>query len=348
MTGFVIGCAAMLLVALAWMAVPLLRANAGEAGDSPGERRLASGIVSVAIVVIAIGMYAHLSNWNWHDAEEASAQTATVDSMLKQLEAKLAGNPEDLQGWLLLGRSNVALQRFGAAADAYQRAYDLTKGENLEAVIGLGEALALLDQNSLMGRAGELFETALAKAPTNPKALWYGSVAALQKGDLRTARDRLQGLLAQNPPEQLQAMLQRQVQDLNEQLGESAEGAQAGASAAQNRVIRVAVSIAPAIQQQLTGSTPLFILARDPAAPGPPLAVERHDSSELPLTVELTSADAMVPSRTIANAARVQVVARLSLSGAPQERTGDFFGQADYDFSKDTGTLQIIIDRAVP
>jgi hypothetical protein len=38
----------------------------------------------------------------------------------------------------------------------------------------------------------------------------------------------------------------------------------------------------------------------------------------------------------------------LSLSGAPQERSGDFFGEADYDFSKDTGPLQILIDRTVP
>lgn len=351
MTGFLIGCAAMLLVALALIALPLLRTSQGEDDlRGPRERRISSVVVSIVIAGVAIGMYSHLSNWNWNAAEEASEQSATVDSIMKQLEEKLASNPQDVQGWLLLGRSNVTLQRFGAAADAYQRAYDLTQGEDLEAVIGLGEALALLDQNSLTGRAGELFESALAKDPSNPKALWYGSVAALEKGNLRVARDRLQGLLAQNPPEQLQAMLQRQIQDLNEQLGEAGEGAQrgSGAPASQQRAIRVNVSIAPAIQQQLKGPTPLFILARDPAAPGPPLAVQRHDSSELPLSIELTSADAMMPTRTIANVSHVRVVARISLSGAPQERAGDFFGEADYDFSKDTGPVQIVIDRTVP
>jgi cytochrome c-type biogenesis protein CcmH len=113
-------------------------------------------------------------------------------------------------------------------------------------------------------------------------------------------------------------------------------------------VIRATISIAPAVQQQLKGPTPLFVLARDPAGGGPPLAAQRRSSAEAPLSIELSEADAMMPSRTIATVPRVKVVARLSLSGAPQEHSGDFYGEADYDFSKDTGTLQIVIDRTVP
>jgi cytochrome c-type biogenesis protein CcmH len=304
----------------------------------------------IAMPALAIAMYAGLSNWNWQAAQSESEQSATVDSMLKQLEAKLAANPEDLQGWLLLGRSYAQLQRFPLAINAYQHAYDLTKGEDVEALIGLGESMALQDQESLAGRAGQLFDAALAKAPNHPKALWYGSVAALQAGDLRLGRDRLQALLAQNPPDQLRAMLERQVQDLNEQLGEGTEGGQAtgGNASVANRAVSVAITIAPAIAQQLRGPTALFVLARDPAAPGPPLAVQRHSSADAPLNVQLSAADAMIPTRSIATVQRVKIVARLSLSGAPQERSGDFFGEADYDFGKDTGPLQIVIDRTVP
>jgi len=78
------------------------------------------------------------------------------------------------------------------------------------------------------------------------------------------------------------------------------------------------------------------------------LAVQRHSSNEAPLTVQLSEADAMIPTRSIATVPRVKIVARLSRSGAPQERTGDFFGEADYDFGKDKGPLQIVIDRTVP
>src|SRR5687768_18579603 len=98
----------------------------------------------------------------------------------------------------------------------------------------------------------------------------------------------------------------------------AAESSAPPATAGGPRSIKVAVSIAPQLQKQLSGTTPLFILARDPAAGGPPLAVQRHSSGDLPLTVELTEQDAMIPARTIATVSKVLVVARLSRSGAPR------------------------------
>jgi cytochrome c-type biogenesis protein CcmH len=354
MTAFASVCAAMLLVTLVWTTLPLWRPRASvDTVSTRSERRISSFVVVFAVGGLAAGLYVYLSNWDWNAEETAVAQVRDVDKMLAQLEAKLSANPQDIQGWLMLGRSYTALERFPRAVEAYQKAYDLSKGQDIDAIVGLGESLALLDQASLAGRAGELFNEALRRVPDHPKALWYGAVAALQAGDLKLGRDRLQALLSRDPPEQLRVILEQQIQDLNQQLGEAGEGGVASATdpavaASGKRAIRVSVTIAPAIQQQLKGATPLFILARDPAAPGPPLAVQRRTSVEAPLTLELSEADAMMPTRTLASASRVQVVARLSLSGAPQQRSGDFYGEADYEFGKDTGTLQIVIDRTVP
>jgi cytochrome c-type biogenesis protein CcmH len=302
---------------------------------------------------------------------------ADQDSMVQQLERKLQSDPNDVEGWLMLGRSYTQLGRFARAADAYQQAYDLTKGNNVQAITGLGEALALTDEASLAGRAGQLFDAALSKEPNDPKALWYGGMAALQTGNLRVGRDRLQLLLqADNIPEQMRGILQGKVDEINGELGESGSalptpaagpapasvgsaptGVPGGATATtqaepaasgQQRSIKVAIKLAPDIQQQLSAPVPLFVLARDPAAGGPPLAVQRHASTQLPLTVTLTEGDAMIPARTIASVPRVQIVARLSRSGAPQARSGDFFGEATYEFGKSSGTVQITIDQRVP
>ncbi|PZN32621.1 MAG: hypothetical protein DIU71_07150, partial [Proteobacteria bacterium] len=257
--------------------------------------------------------------------------------------ARLQKDPQDLQGWLMLGRSSTARGEYARAADAYQRAYDLSRGQNLEAVIGLGEALILDDESTLTGRAGELFDVALTRAPEHPKALWYGSMAALARGDLQRGRERLNALLTLDPPEEVRDLIARQVQALDAQI---AAGTAAGASAAQRR-LQVSVSIAPDIQARLDEPLTLYVLARDPAG-GPPLAVQRHSSSSAPLTVELTEDDAMIAGRSIASVPRVQVVARLSQSGSPQEQSGDFYGMAEHDFSAGDGTLTIVIDRTVP
>jgi len=351
----------MLLAALLWIVLPLLRPKTADAELSSHrkERRISGAVVALLVPVLAIAMYAGLSNWDWDAAQMEQEQAANMEDAVKQLEAKLAENPKNLEGWLMLGRSYNAMGRYPRAADAFQQAYDLSQGQNVEAIIGLGEALALTDEASLTGRAGKLFDTALVMAPDHPKALWYGSIAALRSGDLRLGRDRLQLLMAQNPPDELRGVLERQIQDLNQQLGEgvqaaapmappATEGGAPPATPGGSRSIKVAVSIAPELQKQLSGTLPLFILARDPAAGGPPLAVQRHSSSSLPLTVELTERDAMIPARTIATVSKVLVVARLSRSGAPQQQSGDLYGEAEYEFGKNSGPLTIMIDRTVP
>lgn len=346
----------MLAAALLWIVFPLLRpTGSAEIPASRTERRTSGLVVALALPMLAIAMYAGLSSWDWEATQAELEKNAGTEQMLQRLEEKLSSNPQDVDGWMLLGKSYTTMGRFARAVDAYQQAYDLSKGRNVEAAIGLGEALAFTDEASLTGRAGQLFTEALAKAPNHPKALWYGSMSALQGGDLRLGRDRLQSLLAQNPPEQLRGVLERQIQDLNQQLSEAGEGAASGSvtpEANARRTIRVAVSIAPEIQQQLSAPVPLFILARDPAAGGPPLAVQRHDSSAAPLTIELSERDAMMPTRTIANVPRVQIVARLSRSGTPQAQSGDFYGEIEHEFasngSTNGGTLNIIIDRTVP
>lgn len=359
MTGFIIACAAMIAAALLWIVLPLLRTKSPDEGASRKERRISAIAIALFVPALAATLYATLSKWHWSEVAADVAQSEEMDQLLEKLRAKLDKDPSKVDGWLLLGKSYMRLERYALAVDAFQNAYDRSKGESIEATLGLGEALVLTDEASLRGRAGRLFEAALTKAPNDPRALYYGGIAALQAGDLRLGRDRLQLLLAQNPREDIRTVLERQVQDLNQQLGEPGASGPAtaasaeGAAPAAQRSIKVAVSIAPQVREQLKGSPlPLFILARDPSAGGPPLAVQRHSSSDLPITVELSERDAMIAARTIATVPRVQVVARLSRSGTPQAQSGDYYGEAEYDFSKNAAataaTLNIIIDRAVP
>jgi cytochrome c-type biogenesis protein CcmH len=333
--------------------LPLLRpreASVEERTRTRIERRVSSIALIVALPLLAVALYLHLSNWDWKSASAQQAQVEEMDRSVRELEAKLRSNPNDVEGWMLLGRSYVAVGQPAKAVTPFQHAFDLTKGQDVNAVIGLGEALALSDESSLQGRAGDLFTAALERAPNHPKALWYGSISALMRGDLRLGRDRLQLLMAQNPPQQLRAVLERQIQDINDQLGEGkGAGAAAAATASgEQRSIRVSVTIAPNIQKQLSSPLPLFVLAREPSAAGPPLAVQRHSSTEAPLTIDLSERDAMIPTRTIATVPKVEVVARLSKTGSPQARSGDFFGSATYEFTNGAGTLNIIVDQVVP
>jgi cytochrome c-type biogenesis protein CcmH len=338
----------MALVAAAWVAWPLMRPKAGnDALATPTERRLLTAALAVIIPLAAAGLYMTLSTWKWNDPDVARAMQMSRE--LREMQARVRKHPQDVGAWQALGREYLQLGQFGSAVNAYERAYRLSGGQDPDIATSLGEALVLKDENALQGRAGELFEEALKRSPMQPKALFYSSIGALRSGNLTLARDRFKLLLAQNPPEQMRQILQRQIQDLDEQI--AAGSAAAAVPAAAGRVVKVSITVADAIREQLREPLTLFILARDPSG-GPPLAVERHSSSDLPLTVELSAADAMLPSRTIENVAAAQIVARLSRSGAPQQQSGDYFGEVHVQFDDNTAAktydVDLVIDRRVP
>ena len=83
--------------------------------------------------------------------------------------------------------------------------------------------------------------------------------------------------------------------------------------------IIVDVSLAAVVD----AAVPVFVIARHPSMPGPPVAVRRLTAGALPARVVLTDADAMMPGRKLTALEEVEVLARASLSGSPTAQPGD-------------------------
>src|SRR6266404_3648237 len=161
--------------------------------------------VLVAAGVLAIGstvLYVRWTNWSW----QTKAADDSPQTMVAHLARKLEQNPEDLNGWLMLGRSYSVLQQYQLALRAFQRADRLAGGKNADALIGQAEALALSDETELDGRAGRLVEQALALDPESGKALFFGAAAAMRRGELPVARARFVKLLSLNPPDNIKPL----------------------------------------------------------------------------------------------------------------------------------------------
>jgi cytochrome c-type biogenesis protein CcmH len=292
-----------------------------------------------------------LSNWNWSKAQAAADSPQT---MVARLARRLARNPDDMAGWLMLGRSYMALEQTPLAERAFERADRLANGTNADALVGLAEALSVEDDSALKGRAGDLIERALALAPRSPKALFYGAVAAARRGDLRVARQRYTDLLALDPPDNVKPLIKRQIDAIDEQIAGST-GAQASGNsatpadhpaAAASAAVRVKVALSPKLSLEGSKGAPLFVFVRDPKQSGPPLAVKRLET-RFPQTVELTPADAMVTGRAFAAGQDVEVVARIGRSGSAIAHSGDPFGVVGYHVGRD-GVVDIVIDRLTP
>jgi cytochrome c-type biogenesis protein CcmH len=294
----------------------------------------AAGIVVVGSALL----YVTWSSWPWRTATAPDSP----QTMVARLARKLERNPQDLAGWLTLGRSYTVLQEYPLALRAFERAERLSDGKNADALTGEAEALALSDDSELDGRAARLIERALLVAPDSGKALFLGAMVAGRRGDLPLARQRFTKILALNPPDNIRAILVQQLATIDARLaGAGTPGAQAAAPAA----IRVRVTLSPKLAAT-PGSSPLFVFVRNPQAAGPPLAVKRL-TSRFPQDVELTAADAMIPGRMIGAGTTVEVVARIARSGNPVGASGDPYGELTYKVGQDAqGSL--VIDRLMP
>jgi cytochrome c-type biogenesis protein CcmH len=350
MTPFLVIAAVMAAIAAFAVAFPLLRDR---------QTRLLGALAAVFVIGAAAGLYPLWSNWNWHQPAPAAAAGPDVAAMVAKLEKRLHDAPNDLPGWLMLGRSYLALARVDDAIAAYDRARQLD-GKSAEAVMGLGEAMSLRAGGEITPPAGQLFEEALRLAPGNPKALLYGGFAAAVRGDRALARSRWEALKALHPPPQIVQMLDARIAELGPPAGGPAapgapSPAAAGTSASSTGTntsagdlgpaeVTVTINIAPALKSRLLSEAPLFVFAREPGSGGPPLAAKRLTSTAIGTQVHLSPADSMLPGRVLVSGQRVSIMARVSFSGQPRPSAGDLYGELSYEVGRD-GVRELMIDR---
>jgi cytochrome c-type biogenesis protein CcmH len=330
MVGFILLAAALMVAAVLVVVVPLLRRGAA----APPAPWTAVGAAGVLVVGSAV-LYVTWSNWAWRtDASADSPQT-----MVARLARKLEKNPQDVAGWLMLGRSYAVLQEYPLALRAFERADRLSDGKNADALTGEAEALVLSDSDELDGRAARLIERALAVAPDSGKALFLGAMVAARRGDLPLARQRFTKILALNPPDNIRSILVQQIAAID------ARATAGGASTNGQASVRVQVALAPRLAAA-SGNFPLFVFVRNPQQAGPPLAVKRLES-RFPQEVDLGAADSMLPGRAIAAGTTVEVVARIARSGTPVGASGDPYGEITYRVGQDA-LKGLVIDRVMP
>ena len=361
MLTFIILAAVLTIAGVAAVVVPLLKRPASEQAPAPAPW---AAVSAAGVLVLGSALlYLAWSNWKWHEPAADSPQT-----MVARLARQLEKNPDDMNGWLVLGRSYTVLEQYPLAVRSFERANRLAGGKSAEALVGEAEALVLSDEKQLDSRAGRLVEQALAIDPKNGKALFFGGAAAIRRGDLPAARDRFTQLLALNPPANVKSLLEQQIAAINDQLGAAGKGGAPGLAAAQGAgpgaggsasrmqgtgqvaantaSVRVKVTLSPSVSNSAAADAPLFVFVRDPSQPGPPLAVKRLQS-HFPQTVELTTSDSMVPGRVIVAGQKVQVVARIARSGNPLAGSGDPVGEVPYQIGHD-GLVNVVIDRLTP
>jgi len=115
-------------------------------------------------------------------ATQSQAGLPSVDEMIERLVLRLQRNPDDPEGWRILGWSYAATERFADAAAAYAKAIDL-RPTVADLRSSRAEALVRAANGSVTNEARRSFEEALRLDSRDPRARFLAGLAKEQAGD---------------------------------------------------------------------------------------------------------------------------------------------------------------------
>lgn len=286
--------------------------------------------------------------------QTGNEQQASIEEMMLALEARMQANPTDPEGWFMLGKTNMALQRYNKAVLAFENLRELV-GDQVQVLIHLSDAKAMLNGGSMAGEPTELIEKALELEPNNLIALWLTAMATEERGDYKKALPLFQRLLSRlgedpGSAEKVRLMITK----LSEQLGldakEQLAKAETQASEAPASVARLKllVKLDDKFAATVNADDTLYVLAKAINGPPMPLAVVKKKVSDLPLTIELDDSMAMLPQARLSSFSEVKLIARISPSANPIQQSGDLLAELSPVSVTNKNLQTLVINKKAP
>jgi len=413
-SAFLIFAALMLIAALAFVLVPLLRTRVGDDAQNEARRRRkaleaahADGIltdaeyaakcaalaqaapasapartrtgfaVALAVALLlpagAILLYWQLGAPRALDPANLVARSgegADIEAAIAQLAEKMKQDPDNAEGWALLGRAYKSTRRFAEARDALKRAHDLLP-DDADLMVEYAETLVLSSSDHrIQGDALTLIDKAIQTNPQNQKGLWLAGIADSQAGKYAEAVKKWKTLLPLLPPgSNVASSVQEQIAQAEAlrdgkplpapstqpppETSKAAAAAEAGANEAQAAAtsgprILVTVALDPRLKDKVAPGDTLFVFAKAASGPPMPLAIAKLSAAQLPASVTLTDAMSMLPNMNLSAFAQIVIGARISKSGQAIAQSGDLQALSAPLPNSRSEPVELTIDQAAP
>ena len=246
--------------------------------------------------------------------------------LMERMSAASVRNSDNLEWSYLNARLLIADGQYQKGADAFKA---ILKELPEEATEDRAATLTLLAEALFYGANQQADETmyaylqqSLELNPQSRQSLGLAGIMAFELGKHQQAIDHWRVLWLGLPQGQESQVLGQGIQRAAAQLQE--QGIEVDLSWMERTGIQVVVDITPEARSAVKPSDIVFILAKAVAGPPAPLAAQRLTVAELPVTVTLDDSMAMMPNMTISSFDEVTLAARVSVSGQPVAKPGDW------------------------
>jgi len=282
-------------------------------------------------------------------SQTQSKESEDVNSVITSLAQRLQKNPDNAEDWVLLGRSFKYIEQYRLAANSFEKAYVIL-GDQPDLMLQYADSLAMANGGKLEGKSTELIFKALEKEPENVTGLWLAGMAKAEMRDFSQAILYWRKLEALLPPDSdSYKQVQKLIVTVQAQNGSAKEventvvtkDTEAAVS------INVQVSLKDGLKTRVNPGDTVFIYAKALTGPPMPLAIVRKQVSDLPISVNLNDAMAMMPTMKLSNFKQVKVMARISKSGTAMPQKGDFIGAVELQELAGKTSVVIVINEEI-
>lgn len=327
----------------------------------PGRRSARVVVLASVVLVPAISLWLY-NDWGGVTQLEQyqtmlemrqtnQSQGQQMAQLAEQLRQRLQDNPENLEGWAMLGRTYMNLENYDQASWAYEQLAGQLADVPAEAATAWGlaaQARFFESRGAMNADVTEALDNARERNPDEVNALGLLGINAFEREAYQEAIEYWGRIIEVAPDHPQLPSIRQGVAEAYRRLGQPVpeELTQpAGAS------VTVRVELADTFKGNVPPDTALFIFARNADGGGMPLAVARLTASQLPTTVTLDDSMAMAPGAKLSGAQSVSLAARLSPSGNAIPQSGDWQGTSEgaVDLSRYDGEpVDVVIDQRVP
>ncbi len=273
-----------------------------------------------------------------------SSQQPQMEEMVAGLQQRMNENPDDPEGWVILGRSLKTMQRYGEAETALRNAYRLMP-DNAMVMVELAEtSLFASGRPQVSDEMRQLLEAALKIDPQQQKGLWLLGMAAAQDGDHEKAVSIWQRLLDLLDPASGAAQTVTQQIEMSQEKGGLARTEESFSGFE----LPVNITLADELAGTLPASSTLFVFMHPAGQKGMPLAVKRISPPHFPFSMSFSNNDLLRPDTSLDEYPALDISARISMTGVANIASGDYQANA---IKFDINVVQEIalhIDQRVP
>lgn len=289
-------------------------------------------ILAMALPLSSMGLYMWLGEPDGLNPMAVKApEKVDQPELLKMAESlalKLEAKPDNLQGWVMLGRTYRSLEKYEASLKAYDRALKLTADDDLN--IERIEVMAMQRQGNFDGEPWRVIRDILQRDPQHYAALLMAGSASYASGQypdaLKYWQQARKPLAADNPDV---PGLDNAIATVQEKLGLPVKQDSASApKGAAGSVLSLTgqVTISAAFKDKVSPNDVVFVYATPANGERMPLAIFKTTVAQLPLNFTLDDTTAMTPDRKLSAAGEAFVKVRVSKSGNAIPQSGDLSG----------------------